>query len=165
MAFRSPASELLFTSFSRSLSRLRGTSTFVTSTLPRMKSYAPASDLGHHEDTKPRAGEFMPVYVAVGMVLLSVSIGTFTALHHLRHSPNVHVRKSRRETMPELCDPDRTVKEGDEFIKKSFFRKVAHVQDFNLKDPVMPDPIRGDALASELRAETLKSVGIDPKPP
>ncbi|KAA8542039.1 hypothetical protein F0562_023191 [Nyssa sinensis] len=113
------------------LSRLRGSSTFSTSTSPKMKAYAPrTADFGHVQDTKPRRvkGDFVPVYVVAGMIMLSTTLGLYTATHELKHAPNVHLRKSRRETLPELEDPNHVLDEADKFIKKSFFRKVAHVR-------------------------------------
>ncbi|MCD7458148.1 hypothetical protein HAX54_037413 [Datura stramonium] len=64
-------------------------------------------------------------------------------------------------TIPEVTEPEEVVDDADKFIKKSFFRKVAHVQDFD-NQSVMPDPIRGDVLAREPHSETLKSVGVNP---
>jgi len=56
------------------------------------------------------------------------------------------------------------VDEADKFIKKSFFRKVAHVQEFDHNGlQYLPDPSRKDVFAQKPRAETLKDVGIDPK--
>ena len=88
----------------------------------------------------------MPVCVAIGMVGLSMSFGLYTAMQHLKYSPDVQVRKSRRETIPELADPDRVLEESEKLIKNSFFRKIAHIQDFNHQYTV-PDPIHGDAFA------------------
>ncbi|CAH9082921.1 unnamed protein product [Cuscuta europaea] len=108
-------------------------------------------------------GEFFPVYVAVGMIALAAGFGIHTARHQLGRSPNVHLKKSRRETVAEVVEPDQVVDDANNFIKKSFFRKVAHVQhDFDSTQPIIPDPIRGDVLAREPKAETLKSVGVNP---
>nr|XP_043616371.1 uncharacterized protein LOC122588326 [Erigeron canadensis] len=137
--------------------RPRGTTTtFATwSTSPKMKAYSPAAADDHHHDythqypkPKPAAvkGAYAPVYISLGLIMMSVSIGVFTATHQLRHSPNVYVKKSKRETVPELVDPDEVAQESDAFIKKSFFRKIAHVQDADRQE-IMPDPIRGDTYA------------------
>ncbi|XAR65605.1 hypothetical protein NMG60_11009773 [Bertholletia excelsa] len=161
MAFRTPVCNL-----KSALSRLGGRSSpFVTSTAPKSKAYPPTLDLSHAQDTKPRRvkGDMVPVYVALGMVVMSTTLGLHTALHQLKRAPNVQLRKSRRETIPELEDPDRVVEEADQFLKKSVFRKVAHVQDAVGADRIVPDPIQGDVFAREPRAETLKSVGVDPK--
>ncbi|CAH9092156.1 unnamed protein product [Cuscuta epithymum] len=112
----------------------------------------------------PPSGEFFPVYVAVRMIALAAGFGIHTARHQLSRSPNVHLKKSRRETVPEVVEPDRVVDDAHNFIKKSFFRKVAHVQHhFDAAQQTIPDPIRGDVLAREPKAETLKSVGVNPK--
>ncbi|XP_059644097.1 uncharacterized protein LOC132285887 [Cornus florida] len=112
------------------VNRLRGSSSFATSTSPKMKAYAPADHFGlvHDIKTRPVRGDFVPVYVAIGMVILSTTLGMLTALHTLKYCPSVFVKKSRRETLPELVEPDHVVEEADKLIKKSFFRKVAHVQ-------------------------------------
>lgn len=106
-------------------------------------------------------GDFVPVYVAIGMICLSTMLGLYTAKHQLLYSPNVFVKKQRRETLPEVVEPDHVLEDTDKFVKKSFFRKVAHVQDPN-HDHVVSDPTRGDAFAHTPRAVTLKSVGVDP---
>ncbi|KAM0003543.1 hypothetical protein Hdeb2414_s0016g00484701 [Helianthus debilis subsp. tardiflorus] len=93
---------------------------------------------------------------------MSVSIGAFTATHQLKRSPNVSVKKSKRETLPELVEPEKVAEESDNFIKKSFFRKIAHVQEADRQE-VMPDPIRGDSYAKHPKphTESLKSVGVE----
>lgn len=62
-------------------------------------------------------------------------------------APGVYVKKSRRETVPEVDDPDQQLDYADRFINKSLFRKIAHVQDYNLPHHNMPDPIRDDIYA------------------
>ncbi|CAA3000365.1 uncharacterized protein LOC111372331 [Olea europaea subsp. europaea] len=158
MAFRSSA-------YWKSLSnRLRGSSNFTTSTSPKMKAYSPAIDMLNSPTIKSKAakGGFVPVFVAVGMIATSVGFGIYTALHQLARAPNVFVKKSKRETIPEVVEPEHVVEETDKFIKKSFFRKVAHVQDSD-RHEIMPDPIRGDMFTRRPRVETLKDVGVDPK--
>ncbi|KAK2974141.1 hypothetical protein RJ640_021432 [Escallonia rubra] len=92
-------------------------------------------------------GDIVPVCVALGMIVVSTSLGLYTAFHQLRGSPNVHVRKSRRETLPEVEEPEHVVDEAEKFITKSFFRKVAHVQDMDHRDRFIPDPSHGAILA------------------
>lgn len=149
-------------------------STYTTSTVPKMKAYAPtaAGDYGyanhqyqqrHGKSSKSAKGDLVPVYVAIGMIALSTGLGLHTAWQQLRNSPTVRVNKQRRETLPEVVEPDHVVEEADKYVKKSFFRKVAHVQDQSYPDKnIIPDPIRGDAYAYQPRVETLKSVGVDP---
>ncbi|KAL5791616.1 hypothetical protein ACOSP7_000210 [Xanthoceras sorbifolium] len=149
--------------------RLRGRATYATSTTPKSKAYAPTADFGHYQDrqqhSKSRAlkGDMVPVYVAIGMITLSVTLGLHTAKQQLFYSPGVRVKKKTRETLPEVVDPEKVVEEAEKFAKKSFFRKVAHVQEFDHGDHPVPDPIRKDAFAHNPKAETLKSVGVDPK--
>ncbi|KAK3015745.1 hypothetical protein RJ639_007872 [Escallonia herrerae] len=108
-------------------------------------------------------GRYSAGMCALGMIVVSTSLGLYTAFHQLRSSPNVHVRKSRRETLPEAEEPEHVVDEAEKFITKSFFRKVAHVQDMDHRDRFILDPSHRDTLASKLHTETLKSVGVDPK--
>lgn len=146
-------------------------STYTTSTVPKIKAYAPsaAGDYGYanhqyqQRHGKSAKGDFIPVYVAIGMIALSTGLGLHTAWQQLRNSPTVRVKKQRRETLPEVVEPDHVVEEADKYVKKSFFRKVAHVQDQSYPDKtIIPDPIRRDAYAYQPRVETLKSVGVDP---
>ncbi|KAK1433989.1 hypothetical protein QVD17_10907 [Tagetes erecta] len=129
------------------MNRSTGSHTFATSTTAKIKSIK---------------GAYAPVYISLGLILMSVSIGAFTATHQLKRSPNVSVKKSKRETLSELVEPEKVAEESDDFIKKSFFRKIAHVQDADRQE-IMPDPIRGDTYAKhpEPYTETLKSVGVD----
>lgn len=91
--------------------------------------------------------EFAPIYMVLGMVVVAVSIGTHTAKQQLMHSPTVYLSKKRRESMPEVEDPDRVISSADKFVNKSFLRKVAHIQDNKptLPDPVHPDPFTRSA--------------------
>ncbi|CAL9170525.1 unnamed protein product [Musa hybrid cultivar] len=133
---------------------------FTTSTAPRMRPIAPTADdvLGHHPVLKPKPrGEFVPVYVALGLILLSASFGIHTAQQQLRHSPNVLVSKKKRETVPEVVDPEWAAAEAERFISGSVFRRVAHLQDF---DAVWAT--RGHVIDRPRKLETLKSVGVDP---
>lgn len=104
-------------------------------------------------------GDYVPVYVALGMISLSVTLGLLTAKQQLMHAPDVRVKKSRRETLPEVVEPEHVAHESEEFIKKSLFRKVAHIQEF--KAPVS-DPIHANPLAKEPRVESLKAIGVEP---
>ncbi|XP_057995923.1 uncharacterized protein LOC131175501 [Hevea brasiliensis] len=107
-------------------------------------------------------GEFVPVYVALGMIFLSTTLGLHTAKQQLMYSPSVRVKKKLRETIPEVVYSDKVVDEANKFIEKSFFRKAARVQEFESGLQYIPDPIRKDIYAHSPRAETLKSIGIDP---
>ncbi|XP_076891136.1 uncharacterized protein LOC143542436 [Bidens hawaiensis] len=159
------AANLLKSMVNRSRSGSLG---FATSTSPKLKAFSPTADHAyhhHHQYPKPKSlkGDYVPVYISLGLILMSVSIGTYTATHQLKRSPNVFVRKSKRETLPELVEPEKVAQESAEFINKSFFRKIAHVQDADRQD-IMADPIRGDTCAMHQKkpyVESLKSVGVE----
>ncbi|XP_062182906.1 uncharacterized protein LOC133887013 [Phragmites australis] len=103
-------------------------------------------------------GEYVPVYVALGLIVLSVSLGLSTARQQLAHSPNVRVDKKKRETVPEVAAPDLALEEAERFVGKSFFRKVAHVQDDRRLAAGVADPV---ASYPTKKAVTLKDVGVD----
>ncbi|KAL2242793.1 UNVERIFIED_CONTAM: hypothetical protein Sindi_0397300 [Sesamum indicum] len=96
------------------------------------------------------------------MIALQVSFGAYTIYHQLRRNPQVYLKKSRRETVPEVVEPEQVAEEAEEYVKQSFFRKVAHIQDYDRQE-VMSDPIRGDAFTRPLRYDSLKDIGVDPK--
>lgn len=77
-----------------------------------------------------------------GMLMVAMGMGVHTAKQQLRHSPAVRVSKRRRETIPEVDDPESVINSADKFVNKSFLRKVAHIQEFprTLQDPVRADP-------------------------
>ncbi|CAL9229505.1 unnamed protein product, partial [Arabidopsis halleri] len=137
-----------------------------TATAPRSKPYSTAATEygGQRTATTTAAtkGDFTPVYVSIGLISLSVSFGVYTAYLHLHENPSVRVNKKTRETVPEVEDPDRVLNEADRFANRSWFRKIAHVQEFDKQD-VISDPIRKDQFAHKPRAVTLKDVGVDPK--
>ncbi|VVB13564.1 unnamed protein product, partial [Arabis nemorensis] len=140
---------------------------YTTATTPRSKAYSPAATEygGQRPSTTTTAstkGDFIPVYVSIGMISLSVSFGLYTAYHHLHENPSVRVKKKTREIVPEVEDPDKVLNEADRFANRSWFRKIAHVQEFDKQD-VIDDPIRKDQFAHKPRALTLKDVGVDPK--
>ena len=86
--------------------------------------------------------EFAPIYMVMGMVVVAVTIATHTAKQQLMHAPAVNINKKKRETMPEVDDPDGVISSADKFVNKSFLRKLAHIQDNNatLPDPARPNP-------------------------
>ncbi|KAH0463179.1 hypothetical protein IEQ34_007761 [Dendrobium chrysotoxum] len=106
-------------------------------------------------------GEFMPVYVALGMILVSTSLGAYTVQEQLCNSPSVRVNKKRREIVPEVDEPERVAEEAQRYIKHSIFRKVANMQDFDAVRAGISDPTRD---FKSPRVESLKSVGVEPKP-
>ncbi|KAJ8752596.1 hypothetical protein K2173_005485 [Erythroxylum novogranatense] len=142
--------------------RLRGNTTFSTATSP----YAPAGDYGHRVQRNgfkiAEKGDLVPVYVALGMILVSTTLGLYTAKHQLLYSPTVRVKKKLRETIPEVEYPDKVVDESSKFMEKSLLRKVAHVKKFESGLQEIPDAIRKDVFAHPPRTETLKSVPQKP---
>lgn len=150
------------------VNRLRGCATYGTSTSPKMRAYVSATGYGHtlvEEQSKSKVkvkGGFVPVYVALGMILLQASLALHIAKQHLMYSPSVRVKKKLRETMPEVDYPDKVVDDAYKFTGNSFFRKAAHIHEFESGFQSTPDPIRKDVYAHTPQAVTLKSVGIDP---
>ncbi|KAH7683372.1 hypothetical protein IHE45_05G178000 [Dioscorea alata] len=130
--------------------------------ITRSKSTA-ASPLPHFaEESKGGRMDFIPVYVALGLIMLSVTCGLHTAKQHVLYDPSVRVHKKRRETIPELVEPDRVVNESDRYINKSLFRHVAHLQDFDAVRTGISDPTRGETINKSRRVVTLKEAGVDP---
>ncbi|XP_040385029.1 uncharacterized protein LOC121055805 [Oryza brachyantha] len=108
-------------------------------------------------------GEYLPVYVALGMVAASVSLGLATARQQLAHAPNVRLDKKKREAVPELSAPDMALDEAERFVRGSPFRKVAHVQDDrSLRAGVAADPVAAADRPAARKAVTLKDAGVEP---
>ncbi|KAL0354925.1 UNVERIFIED_CONTAM: hypothetical protein Sradi_3939400 [Sesamum radiatum] len=111
------------------VNRLQGSSSFTTSTSPKLKAYAPTAD--HYLPSpspggikfKVPKGDYVPVFVAVGMIALSVSFGTYTIYHQLSRNPQVYLKKSRRETIPEVVEPEQVAEEAEKYVKESFFQE------------------------------------------
>lgn len=146
------------------MQRLRTYTTTATAQGSKPYSTAATEYGGQRTATTTAAtkGDFTPVYVSIGLISLSVSFGVYTAYLHLHENPSVRVNKKTRETVPEIEDPDRVLNEADRFASRSWFRKIAHIQEFDKQD-VISDPIRKDQFAHKPRAVTLKDVGVDPK--
>lgn len=148
MASRSPAY------IKSMIGRLRGTSNFTTTTsnAPKMKPAVSSTlELSPEFKARIKKGDFVPVCMAMGMIVTSTSIGLYTAMKELRYAPDVHLKKSRRETIPEVVEPERVVDESDRYIKKSLFRRLGHIKDTG-----------AEIFFRQLKAETLKDIGVDP---
>ncbi|XP_030515526.1 uncharacterized protein LOC115729196 [Rhodamnia argentea] len=117
-------------------SRLNQTAGFTTSTTPKMRAHAVPINKSELDQVKKRMkkGDFVPVCVALGMIAVSTSLGLYTAMGELKDSPTVRVRKSRRETLPEVVEPEVVVEEAERFMTRSLFRKIAHLQEFDAGD-------------------------------
>lgn len=85
--------------------------------------------------------EYAPLGMVLAMVLVAMMMGTHTAKQQLVHSPGVKVSKKKRETVPEVEDPDGVISSADKFLNKSFLRKVAHIQE---DTRTIPDPVRAN---------------------
>ncbi|XP_073000052.1 uncharacterized protein [Typha latifolia] len=120
--------------------------------------------MDHHAGRNKRTGlngEFTPVCVALGMIILALSIGAHTVKQQLMHSPGVRVSKKKREMVVEVEDPDQAAGEADRFVSKSILRKVAHLQDFDTARSGTSDPTRPNPYNHHRTLETLKSVGVN----
>ncbi|EEF50134.1 conserved hypothetical protein [Ricinus communis] len=136
----------------------------VTGRLGEKQSFATASsspkiaESGHNKYAL--MGEFAPVYMVMGFVSVAIGIGLHTAKQQLVHSPSVNISKKRRESLPEVDIPEVVSCNGDKFINKSFLRKVAHIQ----KDKrTLPDPTLPNPYTRSREAETLATVGVNPR--
>ncbi|CAK8539179.1 unnamed protein product [Lathyrus sativus] len=140
-----------------------GTRSFTTFTTPKMKPMSTTLDAAHNTHSTSRLGslkaELTPVYIVCGMVGVAVIFASHTAYQQLARSPTVHVNKKRRESLPEVFDPDRTINSADKFINGNFFRKITHIQD---SKPTVHDPVHPNPFTRARTAETLKSVGVEP---
>ncbi|CAD6256886.1 unnamed protein product [Miscanthus lutarioriparius] len=103
-------------------------------------------------------GDYVPVYVALGLIALSVTLGLHTARQQLAHAPNVWMDKKKRETVPEVVAPELALDEAERFVDRSLFRKVAHVQDDRSLAAGVADPV---AEYPTKKAVTLKDVGVE----
>ncbi|KAL6969176.1 hypothetical protein U1Q18_028899 [Sarracenia purpurea var. burkii] len=126
-------------------------SSFASSTTPKMKLFTPTATKdsvhSHHPSKFSTAaaikGDFVPIALLLGFLVVAMSIGVHTAKQQLFHNPGVQVKKKRRESMLEVDDPYYVVSDSNNFINKSFLRKVGHIQDKRnrtLPDPVRPNP-------------------------
>lgn len=88
-------------------------------------------------------GDYVPVYVALGLVVVSVTLGLHTARQQLAHAPNVWVDKKKREAVPEVAAPELALDDAERFVDKSLFRKVARVQDDRSLAAGVADPVAG----------------------
>ncbi|PKA47580.1 hypothetical protein AXF42_Ash014776 [Apostasia shenzhenica] len=88
--------------------------------------------------------DMVAVYVPLGMVVGALTMAAYTMEGQLAHSPSVRVNKQRRGTVPEVDEADRIAGEGDRYVNRSVFRRVAHVQDFDAVRSGVFDPTRPD---------------------
>lgn len=110
---------------------------------PASTSAATAEHHAGHSRASGRLprGDYVPVYVALGLIALSVTLGLHTARQQLAHAPNVWVDKKKRETVPEVAAPELALDEAEHFVDRSLFRKVANVQDDRSLAAGVADPV------------------------
>ena len=73
-------------------------------------------------------GEYAPVYIVMGFVTLAAGIGIHSVKQQLLHSPGVSLKKTRRGSMSEADNPDLATTNAQNFLNKSFLRKIARIQ-------------------------------------
>jgi len=114
------------------------------------RSAATAAAAGEHPEADGKAGsgrgglprgDYVPVYMALGLIALSAALGPHTARQQLAHAPNVYVDKKKREAVPEVAAPEVALDEAERFVGRSLFRKVAHVQDDRSLAAGVADPV------------------------
>ncbi|NP_001142531.2 uncharacterized protein LOC100274774 [Zea mays] len=127
---------------------------------PASTSAATAEHHAGHSRASGRLprGDYVPVYVALGLIALSVTLGLHTARQQLAYAPNVWVDKKKRETVPEVAAPELALDEAEQFVDRSLFRKVATVQDDRSLAAGVADPV---AEYPTKKAVTLKDVGVE----
>ncbi|KAG8365773.1 hypothetical protein BUALT_Bualt17G0006700 [Buddleja alternifolia] len=116
------------------------TRSLATSTTPRFAAASATSTAVHEAHSSTRGGRmtatfgqmWMVIGLLGGMVGIACCMGIHTAKQQLLHSPSVHVSKKRRESVPEVDNPDAIIRSSDNFTNKSFLRKVGHIQDNKL---------------------------------
>ncbi|ONK58646.1 uncharacterized protein A4U43_C09F15190 [Asparagus officinalis] len=123
-----------------------------------------AQSLGQIAKFKRRY-DMIPIYAIWGFVALVGLFGVHTVKQQIVHSPTVSFSKKRREEMPVVSEPDWALSESEKLIKKSFFRRLAHIQidGDRVKSGVSSDPTRANPFSGPKSAESLKSVGVDPR--
>ncbi|KAH0450157.1 hypothetical protein IEQ34_020849 [Dendrobium chrysotoxum] len=106
--------------------------------------------------------DMVAVCVPLGVALTALTLGAYTAIGQLSNSPSVRLNKKLRGTMPEVEQPDQVADEGSRYVNRSFFRKVAHLKDFDAFRSGVSDPTRPDnAFKMPRHAESLKSSGVE----
>ncbi|XP_057788429.1 uncharacterized protein LOC131005443 [Salvia miltiorrhiza] len=116
-----------------------------------------AAKVGMYKKFKTSLGHAaVPVGILGGAVVMALMIGVHTVTQHFVRSPLVHVTKQNRGSMPEVDQPDASIRSGDNFVNKSFLRKVAHLQDKQYGEEKLPINI----YTRSREADTLQTVGV-----
>lgn len=136
------------------------TQSFSITSSPTRKFATTAADAsagGHHETAKSKfpTAEWAPIMVLGGFMAIVLSIASHSMWQQLAYSPQVHLSKKKRESVPEVYDPDVVVRSADKFVNKSFLRKVGNIQEKSFHDPSIHDP-----YTRSREVQSLKSVGV-----
>ncbi|KAJ0101637.1 hypothetical protein Patl1_05644 [Pistacia atlantica] len=93
------------------LNRLGGNHPFATSITPKMKQFAQSAGSAQANQSYNKfamTGEFAPVYMVLGMLVVALTIGTHTAKQQLAHCPNVSVAhiQDNKQNLPNPTRPN-----------------------------------------------------------
>lgn len=77
------------------------------------------------------------MYAVMGMVTVAFALGLHTVKQQLVHYSGVNVRMKRRESIPEVDDPD-VVANPDKFVNKSFPGNVAPLRKTEVPCLILP---------------------------
>ncbi|KAH9299957.1 hypothetical protein KI387_011540, partial [Taxus chinensis] len=69
-------------------------------------------------------GDYVPIYMTFGAMLMSTSVGIFCGMRELLTSPNVMVNKKRRKEIPEVEEPEYVLGKSEAFLNNSIFRRL-----------------------------------------
>nr|GMD77741.1 ribosome biogenesis NEP1-like protein [Ipomoea batatas] len=114
------------------------------------------------QHNKPKSwyssGDAIPIWLLAGFTTAALGMAVHTAKNQLIHAPSVSVKKSTRENLTEVDDPQTAVNGADKFVNKSFLRKVSRIQDPETR--VLQDPTRPDPFTIPRKYESLESAGV-----
>ncbi|KAI5648814.1 hypothetical protein M9H77_34819 [Catharanthus roseus] len=131
------------------LSNFKTSISILNSTVPQTQSFSITSSPTRKfattaADASFPTAEWAPIMVLGGFMAIVLSIASHSMWQQLAYSPQVHLSKKKRESVPEVYDPDVVVRSADKFVNKSFLRKVGNIQEKSFHDPM----------------QSLKSVGV-----
>ncbi|XP_019180339.1 PREDICTED: uncharacterized protein LOC109175527 [Ipomoea nil] len=114
------------------------------------------------QHNKPKSwyssGDAMPIWLLAGFTTMALGMAVHTAKNQLFHAPSVSVKKTMRENMVEVEDPQTAVNGADKYVSNSFLRKVSRIQDPETR--VLQDPTRPDPFTIPRKYESLESAGV-----
>lgn len=95
---------------------------------------------GRGESGGVKKAKMVELYPMFGMLVVVLAVAVHTAYQNIVHSPGIKLSKKKRESLPEVDDPDATVHSSGNLINKSFLRKIGQIQHDG--NPVMPNTSR-----------------------